>query len=60
MEKHPHSFAIGDAVRALRRPGFPTGSIIQLLDDGFVLVRWHGDLLETAHCHDIELVTSAL
>jgi hypothetical protein len=54
MEKHPHSFAIGDSVRALRRPGFPEGSIVQLLDDGFVLVRWRGGLLETAHYGDLE------
>jgi hypothetical protein len=57
MEKRPHSLATGDAVRALRRPGFPEGTIIQLLDDGFVLVRWRGDLLETAHCKDIEAVS---
>jgi hypothetical protein len=56
MEKHPHSFAIGDKVRALRRPGFPNGSVVQLLDGGFVLVRWQGDLLETAHHTDIERV----
>jgi hypothetical protein len=54
MEKHPHSFALGDSVRALRRPGFPEGSVVQLLDDGFVLVRWQGDLLETAHYGDLE------
>jgi hypothetical protein len=54
MEKHPHSFAIGNSVRALRRPEFPEGTVVQLLDGGFVLVRWHGDLLETAHCGDLE------
>jgi hypothetical protein len=54
MEKHPHSFAIGDAVRALRRPEFPKGTVVQLLDGGFVLVRWEGDLLETAHHGDLE------
>ncbi len=54
MEKHPHSFAIGDSVRALRRPGFPEGTVVQLLDGGFVLVRWQGELLETAHHSDID------
>jgi len=58
MEKHPHSFVIGDVVRALRRPGFPDGTIIQLLDDGFVLVRWRGELLETAHCRDLEAAST--
>ena len=56
MEKQPHRFAIGDKVRVLRRPGFPNGSIVQILDGGFVLVRWQGDLLETAHHVDLERV----
>jgi hypothetical protein len=54
MEKHPHTFVVGDNVRALRRPDFPKGIVVQLLDGGFVLVRWQGDLLETAHHDDIE------
>jgi hypothetical protein len=57
MEKHPHTFVVGDKVRALRRLEFPTGSVVQVLDDGFVLVRWQGDLLETAHHSDIESAT---
>jgi hypothetical protein len=57
MEKQPHSFAIDDQVRALRRPGFPHGTVVQILDDGFVLVRWQGDLLETAHHLDVARVT---
>jgi hypothetical protein len=36
------------SVCALRRPGFPSGSVIKLLDWGLVLVRWDGDVLETA------------
>jgi hypothetical protein len=54
MGKHPHDFLLGDKVRALRRPGFPDGTVVQLLDGGFVLVRWQGDLLETAQHTDIE------
>jgi hypothetical protein len=57
MENYPHSFSIGDRVRALRRTGFPEGTILQLLDSGFVLVRWQGDLLETAHYSDVEHAT---
>jgi hypothetical protein len=56
MEKDPHGFAIGDKVRALRRLDFPDGTVVQLLEGGFVLVRWHGDLLETAHHTDIQRV----
>lgn len=56
MEKQPHDFAIGDKVRALRRLDFPDGTVVQVLDGGFVLVRWHGDLLETAHHTDIQRV----
>ena len=54
MERHPHMFAVGDQVRALRRPEFPTGVVVQVLDGGFLLVRWQGNLLETAHHGDIE------
>jgi hypothetical protein len=58
MEKQSRSFAIGDQVRALRRPGFPHGTVVQILDDGFVLVRWQGNLLETAHYLDVERVAN--
>jgi hypothetical protein len=58
MEKPPHTFVVSDRVRALRRPEFPTGIVVQILDGGFVLVRWQGDLLETAHFSDIERATN--
>ena len=57
MEKLPHDFKVGDRVRAQRRPGFPQGVVLQLLPDGFLLVRWHDDLLETAHHTDVELLS---
>jgi len=57
MDDRPHDFKIGDRVRALRRPEFPTGTVEQLLDGGFLLIRWNGHLLETAHCSDIEAST---
>jgi hypothetical protein len=40
--------AVCDRVRAVRRPGFPSGSVLKLLDRGLVLVRWDGYVLETA------------
>jgi len=49
----PHSFAIGDRVRAVRRTGFPVGTVLGLLDKDYVLVRWDGDTLETAHHEDL-------
>jgi len=55
MEQHRHSFKVGDSVRATRRADFPQGVIVQLLADGFLLVRWNGQLLETAHHSDLEL-----
>jgi len=54
MEKHSYTFAVGDRVQALRRPEFPSAFVVQLLDGGFVLVRWQGDLLETAHQSEID------
>jgi len=52
---HLHSFKIGDTVRARRRVDFPFGVVEQLLEEGFLLVRWEGQLLETAHHSDLEL-----
>jgi hypothetical protein len=44
-----HEFGEGDRVAAPSRPGFPKGTILKLMDLGFVLVRWDGNVLETAH-----------
>ena len=44
-----HSFAEGDRVRAPRRPRFPDGTVLRLMDLGYLLVRWDSDVLETAH-----------
>lgn len=54
MNKPEHGFAEGDRVRALRRPQFPLGTVIKVMDKGFVLVRWDGDVLETAHHCELE------
>ncbi|MET0496887.1 MAG: hypothetical protein ABW106_01315 [Steroidobacteraceae bacterium] len=45
----PPVFQEGDRVCAGSRPGFPQGTVIRNLNDGYVLVRWDGDVLETAH-----------
>jgi hypothetical protein len=42
-------FAPGDRVRARHRKHFPQGTVVKLMDLGYVLVRWDGDVLETAH-----------
>jgi len=46
----------GDRVCAPQRVNFPTGEVVKLLGDGFVLVRWNGGLLETARAEELELV----
>jgi hypothetical protein len=46
---HTHALLAGDRVRAISRPSFPQGTIMKLMDLGFVLVRWDGEVLETAH-----------
>lgn len=51
--KFPHPFVPGTRVRAARRPGFPHGTVLQLLELGYVLVRWDGDALETAHHEEL-------
>lgn len=45
-------FREGDRVRAPRRVAFPDGTVIKVLD-GYVLVRWDGDVLETAHPREL-------
>jgi hypothetical protein len=47
-DEHAHSFAEGDRVMAPSRPGFPAGTVVKLLTQGHVLVRWDGNVLETA------------
>ena len=48
-----HSFAEGDRVAAVSRPGFPSGTVLKLMDLGFLLVRWDSDVLETAHHREL-------
>jgi hypothetical protein len=43
------AFAEGDRVRAVTRPDFPHGTIVKVLEKGYFLVRWDGDVLETTH-----------
>jgi len=46
---HLHSFQEGDRVRAIFRPGFPPGTVVRIMDGGYLLVKWDGDVLETAY-----------
>jgi hypothetical protein len=36
-------------MRARQRADFPLGTVVKLMALGFLLVRWDGDVLETAH-----------
>ncbi len=54
MNKPEHGFAEGDRVRARRRVQFPQGTVVRLMDQGYLLVRWDGDVLETAHHSELE------
>jgi len=56
MKKPVHGFAEGDRVRAPRRPQFPQGTVVKVMAEGFLLVRWDGDVLETAHYSELEKV----
>ena len=44
-------------MRAPRRAQFPQGTVIKLMDSGYLLVRWDGDVLETAHHSELEQVS---
>jgi hypothetical protein len=43
----------GDRVRAKHRVGFPDGTVMKILEGGFVLVRWDSNVLETAHAREL-------
>lgn len=49
MPMSAHHFAEGDRVRATQRPEFPDGTVLKLMDLGYLLIRWDSDVLETAH-----------
>jgi hypothetical protein len=49
MPKTSHEFAEGDRVRAPRRADFPDGTVLKLMELGYLLVRWDSGVLETAH-----------
>ena len=48
----------GDRVRAPHRDPFPDGTVLKLLDRGFVLIRWDSDVLETSHHRDVVKITT--
>jgi hypothetical protein len=49
MSYTSHGFAEGDRVRARKRPQFPDGTVLRVMDLGYLLIRWDSDVLETAH-----------
>jgi hypothetical protein len=57
MPKSAHHFAEGDRVRAARRPEFPDGTVLKLMDLGYLLIRWDSDVLETAHHSELTKVS---
>lgn len=57
MSKEHHAFTEGDRVRAVNRDEFPPGTVVKLLDLGFILIRWDGDVLETAHHRELAKLT---
>jgi len=48
-----HGFAEGDRVAAASRPGFPLGTVLKVMDLGYLLVRWDSNVLETAHHREL-------
>jgi hypothetical protein len=53
-----HSFAEGDRVRAPRRAEFPDGTVLRVMDLGYLLIRWDSNLLETAHHTELAKIGS--
>jgi hypothetical protein len=53
-----HSFAEGDRVRAPRRAEFPDGTVLRVMELGYLLIRWDSNVLETAHHTELAKVAS--
>lgn len=53
-DEHTHSFVEGDRVMAPARPGFPAGTVVKILTQGYLLVRWDGNVLETANGSELD------
>jgi hypothetical protein len=53
MSNEHHAFCEGDRVRAANRDDFPFGTVVKLLDLGVILIRWDGNVLETAHHREL-------
>jgi hypothetical protein len=53
MPHSAHNFAEGDRVQAKSRPEFPDGTVLRLMELGYLLVRWDSDVLETAHYSEL-------
>lgn len=53
---HGHGFAEGARVAAASRPGFPLGTVLKIMDLGYLLVRWDSNVLETAHHRELVAV----
>jgi len=43
-------------VQAAHRPEFPDGTVLKLMDLGYLLIRWDSDVLETAHHSELNKV----
>ena len=55
-EQGDHDFVEGDRVRARTRADFPLGIVLKIMARGYILVRWDGDILETAHHSELERI----
>ncbi len=57
---YAHNFAEGDRVRARSRPEFPDGTVLRVMDLGYLLIRWDSDVLETAHHSELAKLSDGL
>lgn len=46
-------------MRAARRAKFPDGTVLKLMDLGYLLIRWDSDVLETAHYSEVQKADNA-
>ena len=46
-------------MRARNRPEFPDGTVLRVMDLGYLLIRWDSNVLETAHYTELTKVSDA-
>jgi len=59
VNQSAHGFLEGDRVECPTRAGFPPGTVLKVIAQGYLLVHWDSDVLETVHHRQLIKVNTA-